>query len=120
MLQLRLVLLLLLLLQQLLLLLLYNIAGLGDSYSSQFSNSLAEGKTSSSTGVIAGTLTGQAKGTVGSVATSAKSSSDTQALSTSKAGMWFVAYSYADDVQKHAVGSARYRVLMCWWCAHCG
>lgn len=60
--------------------------GLGDSYGAQFANSLAEGSTSSDTGVLAGTLTGAAKATVGSVATSAKRSASTQALSTSKSG----------------------------------
>ena len=68
-------------------LLLLLLAGLGDSYSSLFSNSLTEGDASSNAGLIAGTLTGASKGTVGSVATSAKRSAESQALATSKSGV---------------------------------
>ncbi|WIA41518.1 hypothetical protein OEZ86_008889 [Tetradesmus obliquus] len=61
--------------------------GLGDSYSSLFSNSLTEGDASSNAGLIAGTLTGASKGTVGSLATSAKRSAESQALATSKSAI---------------------------------
>lgn len=66
---------------------LISIAGLGESYSSQFADSISAGDTSSNVGVIAGTLAGAAKATVGSVSVSSKKSADSQSISTSKSGM---------------------------------
>lgn len=60
--------------------------GFGESYSSQFVNSLSPGDTSSNTGVLAGTLTGAAKATIGAVSTSLKKSAESQSIGTSKSG----------------------------------
>ncbi|KAF8056785.1 1-acyl-sn-glycerol-3-phosphate acyltransferase [Scenedesmus sp. PABB004] len=64
-----------------------SMTGLGESYGAQLANSLAEGDTSAHTGVIAGTLTGASKATVGSTAASLEASADTQALATAKSAL---------------------------------
>lgn len=66
------------------------LVGLGESYSSQFADSISAGNTNSNVGVIAGTLAGAAKSTVGSVSVSSKKSAQSQSLSTSKSGAWHI------------------------------
>lgn len=76
-------------------------AGLGESYSSQFADSVSAGDTNSNVGVIAGTLAGAAKGTVGSVSVSSKKSAQSQSLSTSKSGESAAVAEVGEGVPNH-------------------